>query len=326
MAHQSRSNNAFGGVFPVVPTPLREDQSVDYNGLEQLINFYINEGCHGLLVLGSYGEHPYFTFEERCEIIKHATRAAEGRVPVIACVGFTGLREAESFLEKTAPMPVDAYLVVLPTYFRVEHKDCLDYYCKLGEHADRPLLYYHIPQLTGIDPSPDEMSELLHLDCIAGVKDSSMNLGSMKRVLSLKEEAGLSYFAGSGLLLLETLKRGGAGVMCTVASLVPGLVVSCYEAYLAGEFKRAGLLQNKIFEFLPVMNSFSLPAGIQKAGFKVLSKITMSAIAPRHAISKEFLRQSGFPITSMVRSPLPQITEKDKISVTNYIKTHGVKK
>ncbi len=311
---------AFKGVFSVVPTPLLENQEVDYRGLEVLIRFYVDQGCHGLLVLGSYGELPYFTFDERIEIVRRAVRAVDGHVPVIACVGYCGLREAALFLEKTKHIPLDGYLAVLPTYFRVAHADCLRYYRDLGTITDRPLLYYHIPQLTGISPSPGQLSELLNLGCISGIKDSSMNLGTLKRTASLMGKAGLPYFAGSGFLLLETLGHGGAGVMCTVASLSPRTVVDCYDAYSAGDHVRARVLQDRILDFLPLMNSFAMPASVQKFGFAVLSRIRASAISPRQAILKEYLRQNGFPVTSVVRSPLPQLTESDRAAVSSFIK------
>lgn len=323
MSNNSSANRPFKGVYPVVPTPLLDDQSVDFKGLDRLVRFYIDEGSHGILALGSYGELPYFTFGERLEIIGKAAKAAGGRIPVIACVGYSGLREAALFLKKADAIPVDAYLVVLPTYFSIEQRDCFEYYRGLGNCTDRPLLYYHIPQITGIRPSPGEMSELLCLPRVAGIKDSSMNLPTLKRTTALKDEAGISYFAGSGLLLLETLAHGGAGVMCTVASIEPRIVVDCHNAFIAGDRTKARDLQTRIFGFLPVMNSFSIPASVQKSGFRLLSQITMSAIAPRQAVLKEYLRQRGFISTSLVRSPLPQITERDKAAVARFIKSEG---
>jgi dihydrodipicolinate synthase/N-acetylneuraminate lyase len=320
MIKQLSSKKIFRGVYPVVPTPLLVNQDVDYKGLERLIRFYIDGGSHGLLILGSYGELPYFTFEEKLAIIKRAALTVGGQIPVIACLGYSGLREAALFLEKSKKIPVDGFLAVLPTYFSIKHADCVHYYSKLGNYTSRPLLYYHIPQITGIYPAPEELAELLHLEHIVGIKDSSMNLGSLKRVTSMRNDAGIAYFAGSGFLLLETLMHGGAGVMCTVASISPRTVVDCYNAFIAGDHGKARDLQNKIYGFLPVMNSFSLPAVIQKFGFKALSRITMSAIAPRQAVLKEYLRQTGFPITSLVRSPLPQISEQDKAAVTLFIK------
>lgn len=320
MARQKSSKHVFSGVYPVVPTPLLEDQSVDFKGLERLVRFYVDEKCHGLLVLGSYGELPYFTFDERLEVIKRAVRAAGGKIPVIACLGYSGLREAALFLEKSKKIAVDGYLAVLPTYFSIRHEDCLKYYNELGDYTDRPLLYYHIPQITRISPKPAELSDLLHLGHVAGVKDSSMNLPTLKRVTSLRDSPGISYFAGSGLLLLATLRHGGAGVMCPIASISPRTVVGCYNAYKAGDYRAARRLQNEIFSFLPVLNSFALPAGVQKFGFKVLTRVAMSSITPRQAVIKEYLRQSGFPITSLVRSPLPQISDGDKAGVALFLK------
>ena len=71
------------GVIPVVPTPLKEDESLDLTGLKRLVNYYIENGCHGILVLGSGGEFPYFSFEEKLEIVKTACEAADGRIKLL---------------------------------------------------------------------------------------------------------------------------------------------------------------------------------------------------------------------------------------------------
>jgi dihydrodipicolinate synthase/N-acetylneuraminate lyase len=73
----------FQGIFVVVPTPLKENQGVDTAGLAHLVNYYIEAGCHGVLLLGSGGEYPYFTLQEKKEIIAAGVRAARGRVPVM---------------------------------------------------------------------------------------------------------------------------------------------------------------------------------------------------------------------------------------------------
>jgi len=323
MKKTGSGKKSFSGVYAVVPTPLLEDQGVDFKGLEKLLRFYIDGGCHGLLVLGSYGELPYFTFEERLEIIRRAVHFVGGQIPVISCVGCCSLREAGLFLKQTKSVAVDAYLAVLPTYFKITVDDCIRYYSELGQLTEKPLMYYHIPQITGILPSPDEFSRLLRLERISGIKDSSMNLPTLKRATSLRNEAGLSYFAGSGFLLLETLNHGGDGVMCTVAAISPRTVAGCYNAWTEGDHAGARELQDRIFDFLPVMNSFTLPVSVQKYGFKVLSRIGMSAISPRQAVLKEYLRQTGIPITAAVRSPLPQATERDRAAVAQFIRSIG---
>jgi len=87
----------FEGILPVLPTPLNEDETIDYRGLCHLVDFFIAAGMHGLVVLGSGGEYPYFTLEEKVSIARAAADACGGRVPLIAGARFPSLREIPYF-------------------------------------------------------------------------------------------------------------------------------------------------------------------------------------------------------------------------------------
>ena len=106
----------FGGVYAVVPTPLYDDESVDYEGLEHLLNYYIDSGCHGAVVLGSGGEFPYFSFEERIQIVKTSVKAVQGKIALLAGAGFSfSLAETKLFLKEAGTLGLDGFLVILPT-------------------------------------------------------------------------------------------------------------------------------------------------------------------------------------------------------------------
>lgn len=134
----------FQGIYTVVPTPLHEDESIDLAGLRHLINFYTDAGCHGLLILGSGGEFPYFTFEERLQILRTAAEEAGQRLKILAGVGFASLRESTAFIETAGREKIDGFLVVLPTYYPLPFDDVLSLYrrlCVLSEplNFSRPL-------------------------------------------------------------------------------------------------------------------------------------------------------------------------------------------
>lgn len=111
--------------------------------------------------------------------------------------------------------------------------------------------------------------------------------------------------------------------MCTVASISPRIVSECYKAFIAGDYRQAKSLQNKIYDFLPVINSFTIPVFIQKTGFKVLSRFSMCAIPAKQAINKEYLKQIGLITTSKVRAPLPQVTSADISNEADFLKNRN---
>jgi dihydrodipicolinate synthase/N-acetylneuraminate lyase len=319
---ESAMGNEWQGVFPVVPTPLRDDESVDEAGLAGLVDYYLESGCHGAVVLGSGGEHPYFTLEERLAIVRAAVGAAKARAPVIVGMGFCGFVEARQFVERALALGADAFLAALPTYYPVAFADALAFYRALGQAAGPRIFYYHFPQVTRLRFSAAEVGAILALDSVIGIKESSLNLAEMRAHLSHAGRPGLALLTGTSYLLRETLALGGAGTICPIPSVAPKLVVECYRALKAGEAERGARLQRKILDLLPLMNSLTMPLAAQQWGLLAASRLPFSlpaGSAPRHAVIKETLRQLGHPITARVRRPLPQITDAESRAITALI-------
>jgi len=325
-----KNQGMFHGIIVVVPTPLTERQDVDAAGLAHLVNYYVEAGCHGVLLLGSGGEYPYFSIAEKKEIVRVGAGAARGRVPVIVGSGYCGFSELQTFIREIASIKIDGLLISLPTYYPVKADDVTAYYARLRSITGIPVLYYHFPQVTGLSLSARELSAVLSLPGIAGIKDSELKIPVMRALMSMvSPEKPFSYFTGVGLLLTDTISLGGAGIIDPLASVAPVLVVACYEALVKGDLERARGLQAGIDSLLPVMNTFSMSGSLQKAGFFLLSRLpfsTKSGTAPRHAVLKETLRQLGHPINATVKSPLPQVTDEERSAVSVFIRDNGLKK
>ncbi len=308
----------FRGVYAVVPTPLHEDETVNYSGLEHLVNFYVESGCHGAVILGSGGELPYFSPDERIEIIKAAVGARQGKMRLLAGCGFCGLSETECFLKEAGMLDVDGFLVILPTYYPIPFNDVQVFYRHISAISKKPIFYYHYPQMTELFHTPEQLPLILHLDGLVGIKESSLNLSEIRKHLASMANEDFVIFSGNSFSLLRVLDMGGAGTICQIPAFAPRLVVDCYEAWKNGQRQKAEVLQAGILDLLPFLNSFGIPAGIQKLGFKMLSRLPFplkNKTRSRHAVIKETLRQLGHPITAKVRSPLPQITERDQNSI-----------
>jgi dihydrodipicolinate synthase/N-acetylneuraminate lyase len=313
----------FEGIFPVVPTPLSDDEQIDHKGLKHLIDYYVYSGCHGLLVMGSGGEFPYVTLEERRAIIVSAAEANARRVPLVSGCGFYSLSETLAFFRACEGLPLDGLLVALPTYFPLKFEDVFAYYKEIARRAPCPILYYHFPQMTGLFFTPEQLGRILRIDGIIGMKVSCFCLKEMRLILKEVPAEKFSLFAGVGFLLRHTIEMGGRGVIDPVASFAPHLVVEAYNACRNRDTQRSQELQEKILDMIPIVNSFSLPAFVQKRGFKLMSLMPKpsrtSGRASRHAVIKEVIRQLGHPITSRVRTPLPQLTDKEQEQVRAFI-------
>lgn len=316
----------FHGVYPVVPTPLKENESLDLAGLEHLVDYYVREGCHGLLILGSGGESPYFTIDEKIDIINTVVQKVNKRIPVIAGCTFMSLAELTDFFKKAESAAVDAFLTALPSYFPLKFEDVYSFYREAVQRTGKKVLYYHYPQITGHFFNTDQMARLYRIEGIAGAKESAVCVPELRSHLKSLAGKDFSFFSGTCQLLLAALESGGSGTMCSIPSVAPRLVIDCYNAWMAGDKATARRYENAIFGHIGLMNSFGMSATLQTKGFKAITRLpfpTMIGKKPRQAVFKETLRQLGHPITAKVRSPLPQVTEADRAGIAALLKTSG---
>jgi len=310
--------NHLNGVFPVVPTPLLNDESLDRKGFKHLLNYYIESGSHGLLILGSGGEFPYFTFEEKVDIVKTACNATQKKVPLIVGVGFFSLKESIDFIKTVNSFPIDGLLAILPTYFPIKFEDIVLFYSRLCENSKKPILYYNYPQQTKLFLSPDQILRLLDIKGIVGMKDSILNIGEIKK--HIKPDKAI--FSGNSFCIHKLQKIGGSGIMGLLPSIVPGMVVDCYDAYKNKNQAKANPLQDRILNLIPLINSFGLSAGIQKRAVQTICSLPFklkNRNASRSAVVKETLVQMGHPIISIVKTPQPQICEIEKETIKTII-------
>ncbi|MEN6476064.1 MAG: dihydrodipicolinate synthase family protein [Syntrophaceae bacterium] len=313
----------YEGIFPVVPTLLNDDEQIDHEGLKHLIDYYISCRCQGLVVLGSGGEFPYFTLEEKRAIIATSASVCAGRIPLVAGCGFYSLQETIAFIRACQGLTLDGLLVALPTYYPLKYEDVFAYYREICRSAPCPVLYYHFPQMTGLFFTPEQLGRILMIEGIAGMKVSAFCLREMKSLLAQVRGKPFSLFAGVSFLLRDTLAMGGQGVIDPIASFAPRLVLDAFRACRDGQAQKAHILQEQILDLIPIMNSLYLPALIQKRAFQALSHLRRpsrgAGTVSRHALTKETLRQLGHPISARVRSPLPQITARERSRIAAII-------
>ena len=319
------------GVYPVVPTPLKEDESLDIAGIEHLVEYYIAEGCHGLLILGSGGESPYFSLDEKCGIVKTVAEKVKGRIPVIVGCTFLSLSEILAFFAKVESLSFDGYLVALPAYYPPRYDDVFAFYSRIVQHTKKMVMYYHFPQITGLFFNSSQMSRLYNIKGITGAKESSVCVSEMKRDIKALSGRDFSLFSGTAQLMLTNLEAGGSGVMCPIPSIAPRAVVECYNCWMSGDHAKARRIEDAIYNHIGLMNTFDIPAAVQKYAFKIISHLpfpTMIGRKPRQAVFKETLRQLGHPITATVRSPLPQVTDDEIKKISAMIRSsdilHGI--
>jgi len=306
-------NPVFEGVYPVLPTPLKPDESPDLDACAAIADHYTTAGVHGLVCLGSGGEFPYFSIEEKREVIRCITSTVQGRVPIIVGNGCLSSMETIRLSEFAARAGVSGFLMALPTYYPVSFRDVHRHVKMVSDAVRLPILYYHYPENTRLRLSPKEIAEISEIEMVRGIKETILNLREIKAHIALIAKRPFSVLSGTSFLFLEVLKMGGHGVICPVPLIIPETVLSLYNAFTQGDMKRAHELEKRIFRFLPLFTDIPLPPALGAHALKFLARLGFPLRAGNAAIQvtfKEALRQMGMKVNPLVRTPLRQIDEE----------------
>ncbi|MGW8321261.1 MAG: dihydrodipicolinate synthase family protein [Thermodesulfobacteriota bacterium] len=278
----------YQGVYPVVFTPLTTDGAVDVPALQRIVEYLIEKGVHGLLILGSNGESPFLTDGERRQVITATVEACDGRVPVVVGTTHMGTDPTLELGAFAREAGADALLSALPIYYPLEEEDVFDHYRILSERLDMPILYYNFPMATHLTLSAQQIHRLSTLPNIRGVKESIADLAELAGLVELTRDMAFDVHTGTSINFFFALQSGAHGVICPIANLIPDTLVSLWDAFHAGDMKRAEEIQ------------FSFPE---------LVTIFASTMRP-HAVMKEAMRLLGHELTPVVKGPLPQLTDE----------------
>lgn len=291
--------NKFFGVIPPVITPLDEDSKPDENALRTHVNFLIENGVHGLWVLGSTGEFPYLSMEEKKKIAEWTVDEANGRIPTIIVTGSHGTEEAIEFAKYSEDIGADALGIVLPTYWPLREEDAFLYFKEVASSVNMPAIVYNV-FLAHLDLTPEFIAKLSsEIKNIVGVKDTVTEVEHTKAILKLVNPRVFSVITGSELHFLTTLAEGGQGGVLPTSNFDPATSVRLYEAFKKGNMQEAEQLNRRLLELLGVL-----------------------AYCPHStvAVIKESMRLLGRPIRPKVRKPLAYLTADEISDLQNYLR------
>lgn len=279
---------SFHGIIPPLVTPLNTDGTVNHADLAKLVDHLIAAGVDGLFPLGSTGQVAYLTDADRIAIIKTVAKAAAGRVPVIAgAIELTAARVADSAKALIAA-GADAIVATAPIYALSDETEIADHFRMIHAAIEVPLFAYDIPVRVNRKLSPKMLVDLGRDGVIVGVKDSSGDDVSFRRLIALNNAVGkpLALFTGHEVMVDAMALLGADGAVPGLANVDAGAYVRLWKAAKAGDIKTAMAEQehlNRLFEivFCPTGRSGDA-AGVgafkaAMAAIGLLSTATMTA-------------------------------------------------
>ena len=254
---------ALHGVVPPTVTAFETDESLDVETTAEHARFVVDAGVHGVFPLGTNGEFPLLTPDERDRVVEAVVDEVGGEVPVIAGVGAPSTRQTIAHAEHAESAGADGVVVVTPYYYPLDGEAAVRHYRDVAATVDCPVYVYHIPSKTGNELSLETLEDLAGIDNLAGLKDSSKDVPWLGQVVDAHPE--LTVLAGSDSLLAPGLDLGCAGLVSAVANAFPELVVALYEAYDDGDRALAAELQSTVYDVRSALKRGPYMAGVKTA-------------------------------------------------------------
>ena len=257
--------NKLKGTGVALVTPFNQDFSIDFVGLERLVNHTIAGGVDYLVLLGTTGESAVLSKNEKKQVLDFCKRINNGRLPIVQGVGGNDTLALAEELRNTDFEGISAILSVSPFYNKPTQEGIYLHYKILSEASPFPLIIYNVPGRTASNILADTTLRLANdFENIVAIKEASGDLMQIKKIINRKPVDFL-VLSGDDALTSTIIEMGGDGVIAVIAQSHPTLFSNMVNASLRGDFKKAKLLYEKIEPIFDSLYADGNPSGIKAA-------------------------------------------------------------
>lgn len=253
----------FKGTGVALVTPFREEGEVDYNALQKLVEFQINNGTDYLVVQGTTGESVTLTDNEKMSVLEFIIEINAGRLPIVLGVGGNNTNLVISEITRFSNCKIDGLLSVSPYYNKPSQKGILAHYKAISKATDLPIILYNVPGRTSSSISAGTTLQLAN-ECsnIIAIKEASGNLEQIMEII-LKKPKGFLVISGDDALTLPHLSIGGDGVISVVANAFPKRFSTMVNAAISADMDLARSKHYELFEIIQQLFADGNPGGIK---------------------------------------------------------------
>lgn len=245
-------NQKLLGIMPALLTAFDEN-GIDKKKIHSFSSHLADSGVHGLYVGGSSGEMVLMSVNERKELLETVCDSVSGRCTVIAHIGAMSGSDSVSLAKHAEKSGADALSSVTPLYYKYSFKEIKAYYEALASSTSLPVIIYNIPALTGTVLNINQISELLSIPNVGGMKFTSSDFFQLERLRT--EFPDHVFYNGSDEMLLSGLAAGADGGIGTTYNFMPKNILKIYELYLKGDCKEALKVQSKVNRIIELVIS-----------------------------------------------------------------------
>ncbi len=252
------------GVFPAILTPFDRHGAVNEGVLRELALFHVEQGCHGFFPCGSAGEGLFMSVDERKRVLEVLVSAVAGKARILAHVGAMSTRDAATLAEHAAKSGADGVCTLPPMYFKQPWDAVIAHTRAVAEAAICPTFYYHIPFLTYVTPTVDDLLRMAReVPHFAGIKFSTPDLFTVGAVL--RSRGDLAILMGCDDILYQSVLTGACGGIGSTYNYQPATIAGVYNATRAGDHAKAQELQVRVNQVIEVLFKYGANRGTEKA-------------------------------------------------------------
>ena len=240
----------FTGAGVAIITPFSEE-GINFNKLEELIEWQIKEGTDAIIICGTTGEASTMTETERKAAIAFTVEKVNKRIPVIAGTGSNNTKTSMEMSIWAESIGVDGLLIINPYYNKTSDRGLFEHFKAINDSVNIPIIVYNVPSRTGMNITSKALEGLSNLSNIVAVKEASGNISQVAEIAA-KLKGKIDIYSGNDDQIIPILSLGGKGVISVLSNIVPSVVHKMCQSYFDGNVLEAQELQ---LNYLSLINS-----------------------------------------------------------------------
>ena len=255
----------FTGSGVAIVTPMKDNLEVNYDKLEELIDFHVKGGTDCIVIAGTTGEGATLSMEEHRNVIRAAVEFTRHRIPVVAGTGSNCTKTAIQLTQEAEEDGADGALIVTPYYNKATQTGLIKHYSQIASETKLPIILYNVPGRTGCNIQPETVAMLVREnENIVGLKEATGNMAQASKTMYLCD-GKLDLYSGEDGLVVPLMAIGGIGVISVIANIAPQQTHDMCASYMAGDREKALELQMKSLPLVDALFSEVNPIPVKRA-------------------------------------------------------------
>lgn len=280
----------FNGTGVALITPFKSDFSIDFDGIETMVNSVIDNNIDYIVALGTTAETPTLSFAERKQILNKIIESAKGRVPIVAGIGCNNPLEVIEQIHYFDLKKVDAILSVAPYYNRPQQEGIVAHYKAIAKESPLPILIYNVGSRTAVNIEAQTTLQIAkEIPKVIGIKEASGNVTQIMHIMHDKPQDFL-VISGDDALTLPLMACGLNGVISVIANAFANEFSSMVRLALSGDFEKARNIHYQLLPRIKACFKEGNPSGVKaflEAQGKVESHVRLPLMPASQNLKKE---------------------------------------